>query len=310
MASIGSENRMLRGGEDAGSDGVRGRVTSGWLAGVDCVNTMVQRDRLAMSPGGALRTRGFTLVELLAVVILMAILGSLLSVALNRGKARADQFSCLNNLRQLQTAWVLYAEDDADDALVLNQSESSADDRLFGRRNTADSWVVGSPKEDTTTVNIEKGTLFPYVKSASLYRCASDFGKLPLHGQVRRTRSYSMSAYLNGDAAGLDARVKTKLGEVESQPAARVFVFLEEDAASPWLGSFAVPPREQPGSMNLAALSIPGAWHQGGGNIAFGDGHVEHWRWIAAKNVGRASAGVTLQNYTNWRRLQDAVPRP
>ena len=106
--------------------------------------------------------RGFTLLELLAVIAIVAILAALLSTALNQTKARAHQIGCLNNLRQLQNAWSQYA-DDNDDALPLNRSMPSANEKLLGWRNTPDSWVGGNPKEDTSTQNIENGSLFRYL---------------------------------------------------------------------------------------------------------------------------------------------------
>src|SRR5437867_12210175 len=87
--------------------------------------------------------RGFTLLELLAVIAIVAVLAALLSTALNQTKARAHQISCLNNLRQLQNAWILYA-DDNEDTLPLNRSMPSANEKLFGWRNTPDSWVGGN----------------------------------------------------------------------------------------------------------------------------------------------------------------------
>src|SRR5262245_26381268 len=99
---------------------------------------------------------GFTLLELLAVIAIVAVLAALLCTALNQTKARAHQIGCLNNLRQLQVAWLSYAEDN-EDTLPLNRSVPSANPKFFGWRNTPDSWVGGNPKEDTSTENIETG---------------------------------------------------------------------------------------------------------------------------------------------------------
>ena len=54
---------------------------------------------------------GFTLVELLVVVSVIALLIALLLPALSRARRAAQSAGCLSNLRQLQTCWLMYAND-------------------------------------------------------------------------------------------------------------------------------------------------------------------------------------------------------
>src|SRR5262245_46349618 len=65
----------------------------------------------ASTPSDRRSVFAFTLIELFAVVAIIAILASLLLTALSTAKARARTTLCKNNLRQLALATTLYVAD-------------------------------------------------------------------------------------------------------------------------------------------------------------------------------------------------------
>lgn len=83
------------------------------------------------------RVRAFTLIELLAVMAIIAILIALLLSALGHAKARAQAIACRNNLRQWGMATQMFAAQNDD---YLPQDGS------FSGTSTVNGWYIDLPR--------------------------------------------------------------------------------------------------------------------------------------------------------------------
>ena len=230
---------------------------------------------------------GFTLIELLAVIAVIAVLSSLFLPALAKAKARGQAIVCLNNLKQLNLAWMVYA-DDNNDRLAYNLGATEIKQMLargqrFNWANSVLNWELDSDNTNTT-LNTE-AALGSYVgRNSRIFRCPADFALSSIQkraGWSERSRSISMNAMV-GDAGEFtfggtnvnnpDYRQFLKLGEFPS--ASEIFVFIEEHPDSINDGYFL----NRWGKPEWTDL--PASYHHGAANLTFGDGHGELHRWL------------------------------
>jgi len=227
---------------------------------------------LSLERGGAEPLKGFTLIELLVVIAIIAILAGMLLPSLSRSKQKAQGISCLSNLRQINLAWNIYAND-FNQYLVINRG-----DHHLNPNNYYDNWVSGnvsSLPDETNTLLLDDSLLGPYVKNAAVYKCPADPGNPP---GTPRVRSISMNNYMNGvgiDILSNNFRHNTRLTQI-TQPASS-FVFLDERASTINDGYFVV--ELTTNYFAIGVLDMPANYHGFAGGFAFADGHAQIKRW-------------------------------
>jgi prepilin-type N-terminal cleavage/methylation domain-containing protein/prepilin-type processing-associated H-X9-DG protein len=240
----------------------------------------------------AKKNKGFTLIELLVVIAIIAILAAMLLPVLAAAKSRAQRVQCLSNLRQLQTSWLMYCNEQ-NDGLPNNP-------KLPATTNSSPAWVYGNVEEPADAANLElirAGQLFSYSGSAGIYSCPASYN-LPDNRQsppiTYRVRSYAMNCYMNGQDigsshAGLPAglyMVNTKLTGIRKPESSSAIVFIDEAPFSIDDGDFGFSPSGLPGYGPVSEwFNIPAMVHRGS-NFTFADGHVEFHRWIDPGTYG------------------------
>ena len=253
---------------------------------------------------GQTNRSGFTLIELLVVIAIIAILAGLLLPALTKAKAKGQSIACLNNLKQLQYSWKMYADDHGDGippVITLNSGGAF--------RSMPGSWVLGNAQLDSDPTNLTSGVIFPYITALGAYRCAADHSTLNKPGSKQaRIRSYSMQCALNGSGAIGEAApylIARKTSQLVTPPPTQVFVFVDVSAASIDAGDFCFVGTGQPNWGNL-----PADRHGQSGNLSFADGHAEsvRWRW---RKEGRpmGDGHANEADRADFRRMDDGRPR-
>ncbi|MCX8107554.1 MAG: DUF1559 domain-containing protein [Verrucomicrobiae bacterium] len=249
----------------------------------------------------------FTLIELLVVIAIIGILGGMLLPALSRAKTRAQSAGCLTNLKQLQLCWQMYV-DDNNDFLPRNIAMNPGDmDSRASWRSDPGSWLQGNAWTDTTTENIRNGVLFQYNQSVAIYRCPADKSAVRDQGRVPRTRSVSMSMYMNWQPDPEDPLYWTcwhRSSHIHNPGPSSAAVFIDEHEKSIQQAAFGI---NAPDSFTLFGsavwtwVSFPATRHGGACTLSFADGHAELWQ-LVEPNTHRIAA------LDDWIVMKAAVP--
>ncbi len=246
------------------------------------------------------------------------------------GRERAKRAVCLANLRQLTSAWSLYA--DQNDGRIVNGDAGS-----WRRQNSTmpdgskvtlveQPWVGMTwrnpyntpyvpntgPTDAEKRRGIEEGALWPLVGSTRVYKCPVGRPYDWVHYAIVDAMNgmYRTGTATGGFLAGVGVRVDRttlwikKMSEIDLPTPAERMVFIDQGATMP--SSFAV--HYTKGSW----WDDPPARHNDGATVSWADGHGSYLRWKAAETIayGRkyqdySGIGLTPQTPEGIRDLQD-----
>ena len=251
-------------------------------------------------------SKAFTIIELLVVAGINFILASLLLSSLSISKEQGRRIVCLNNLKNLQLAWLVYT----------NDNEGKVVDNHYSYPITYN-WVHGNfgynVEDNTNTfllVGYENSMLGSYTKDYKIYKCPSDRSISTHSGKkYNRVRSYSLNSWIGGENStnyhdgtmnnyikalgkeNIPFNFKVYKKDSDFNNPSYIFSFLDELPDSIDDGQFLVDLTGRALDYKNAYIiyNFVGFSHNKKGALAFVDGHVENKKWqeIWTINPGR-----------------------
>ena len=231
------------------------------------------------------KQRGFTLIELLVVIAIIALLMAILIPALHRAREQGRRVACLNNLKQLTLAWIMYADDNDGKICAANIGHSD-----YG-------WVAPMDVSDSIEKQIEAmkaGMLYKYCSNLKAYKCPTG-----IRGEMR---TYSIVSSMNTNPGSSWKGTVLKNRMQIRRPGQRL-VFVDEGRISNFAFSVYY---KQPSWRDRPPLR-----HGNGTNFSLADGHSEYWKWKDPRTVdyGNQVAGTDARQPGNpdLHRVQKGV---
>jgi prepilin-type processing-associated H-X9-DG protein len=242
---------------------------------------------------------------LLVVIAIIAILAAMLLPVLASSKKKAQGIQCVNNMRQLAVAWIMYYSDNRG-RLPINGDEG--DEPPSGDTDPTGvdpQWCPGrmdsgNGTEPTNIVWLKASVLYSSLNNPAVFKCPADPSTYVYSSQTAnpaggpgdpRVRSMSMNAYINGSQDYFK-------GTGNSTPNGFTIYLKDTDLTHPGPANLWLLMDENPWSINDGFLvnnpnntqqnpptgntweDCPASYHTGACGINFCDGHAIIKKWM------------------------------
>lgn len=210
-----------------------------------------------------MKKTGFTLVELLVVISIIALLLSILMPALGKVREQARCIVCTSNTRQLGLAWVCYAESNNGKLVRGSISSDSQDTDSWVK------WIMNSPTPKYQIKGIQQGLLWSYVKNLKIYRCPS--------ASKTELRNYNINSCMNGRIASDNVEDITRIADAKRASERMVFIDQGEIVTTASWNSRCW----RMGGSTESWVDQPSRYHKTGTAMSYVDGRAAFYKWVS-----------------------------